>query len=150
VVGHQSAYLLGHSSLTRPGQGRVGVVALAGVDAAYSLTRMGVDTASAQVVVRRLDTGRTLHAVSATTKPLGPEFFQSVGAIVVKPDGAVAWIATGGSIIRRGKETEVDRLDRRGQAAVDTGARIDVQSLRLRGSQLSWRDGGAMRSATLL
>jgi len=145
------AYLLGRSSVTRPGQWRnVGVVALGGVDAAYSTTQIGVDTLSAEVVVRRLDNGRMLHTTSATTAPLGPEFFQTVDAIVVKSDGAVAWIATGGSIIRHARKVEVDRIDRRGQATLDRGTAIATRSLRLRGSQLSWRHGSASRSAMLL
>jgi hypothetical protein len=128
----------------------VGVVALGGVDAAYSTTQMAVDSLSAEVVVRRLDDGRTVHRTSATTAPLGPEFFQSVDSIVVRSDGAVAWISTGGSIIRHARKTEVDRIDRRGEATLDRGSAIDTRSLRLRGSQLSWRHGSARRSATLL
>jgi hypothetical protein len=124
-------------------------VALAGVDVAYGVTRSEVDTISAQVVVRRLDDGRTVHDTNATTRALGPEFFESVGAVVVKADGAVAWIATGGSIIRQGRETELDRIDSRGEATLDTGSGIETSSLRLRGSRLSWRHSGASRSATL-
>jgi hypothetical protein len=151
--GHGHNYLLGQASgtLVRPiRQNRVGNFTLAGVDAGYSETLMGVDTLSAEVVVRRLDDGRTIHTASATTKPLGPEFFQSVLAIVVKADGAVAWVATGGSIIRHGKETELDRIDKRGETTLDGGAGIDARSLRLNGSRLSWRHGVATRSATLV
>jgi hypothetical protein len=148
--GRGTSYLLGQGPQTRPGQDRVGKLALAGVEVGYGRSRMGVDTVSAEVVVRRLDNGRTVHEVSATTAPVGPEFFQSVDALVVKPDGAVAWIATGGSIIRHNSKTEVDRIDRRGPFGLDSGTAIDKQSLRLRRSELSWRSGGATRSATLL
>lgn len=128
----------------------MGPVALAGIDAAYGLTRGGVDTVSAGVIVRRLDNGRTLHVFSATTGPLGPEFIQSVEAVVVKPDGAVAWIGDGGSIVRHANTEEVDRFDRRGEARLDRSVGFDLRSLRLRGSQLSWRHGNATRTATLL
>ena len=149
--GHRHVYLLGRSALgIAAGQGRVGAVALGGVDAAYSLTQMGVDTASTEVVVRRLDDGHTVHTASATTEALGPEFFQSVDALVVKSDGAVAWTATGGSIVRHNMEIEVDRIDRRGEARLDRGSGIAAHSLRLRGSQLRWRHGSATRSSTLL
>jgi hypothetical protein len=102
------------------------------------------------VIVRRLDNGRTLQALSATTEPLGPEFFQSVEAIVVKPDGAVAWVAEGGSIIRHSNTEEVDRVDRRGEATLESSAKLDLRTLRLRGSRLSWRQGNFVRTATLL
>lgn len=145
----------GHSYLlaanqSRLGQPRVGKIALAGVDAAYSETSHGVDTASATVTVRRLDTGRTLRSLAATTQPVGPESFQSVDSLVVKADGSVAWIVVAPSIVRHSSQIEVDRADRRGEATLDTGRGINSSSLRLNGSSLSWRDGGTLRSSTLL
>jgi len=148
--GSGHSYLLGQGPKIGPGLARVGRVALAGVDAGYAVGRMGVDTFATQVVVRRLDNGQTLHDVSATTGLLGPEFFQTVQALVVKADGAVAWIADGGSIVRYTHRVEVVRLDRRGEATLDTGPGIYPPSLRLSGSRLSWRDHGAVRSASLL
>jgi hypothetical protein len=132
-------------------QGRVGPVALAGADAAYGLTHSGVDTLTAQVVVRRLDTGRVLRRLAGTTGTQPPEAFQSVKSVVVKADGAVAWIAAGGSIIRPHSNTEeVDRSDRRGEATLERSTKLDLKSLRVEGSRLSWREGNAVRSATLL
>jgi hypothetical protein len=46
-------------------------------------------------------------------------------------------------------EIEVNRADAHGRALLDSGARIDVRSLRLRGSTVSWRHGAVTRSATL-
>jgi hypothetical protein len=150
ATGTGHAYLLGQGAPGRPGQDRVGRYALAGVDAGYAVGRMGVDTLSVQVVVRRLDTGQVLHEASATTQPPGPEFFQSVEALLVKADGAVAWIADSGSIVRHTHDREVVRLDRRGEARLDSGLGIYPPSLRLSGSRLTWRNRGALRSATLL
>jgi hypothetical protein len=133
----------------RPGQPRAGKLALAGVLVAYGETMSGVDTASAQVIVRRLDNGRTLRGLAAMSQPVGPESFQSVDSIVVKADGAVAWIAVAHSIIRQSAQTEVDRADQRGRSTLDTGSGIDSSSLRLRGSSLTWRHGGGTRSARL-
>lgn len=131
-------------------QGRAGPIALAGVDVAYGLTEFGVDTISAQVIVRNLRSGKQLRSEPATTRALGVEFFQSVAAVVVKPDGAVAWVGQGGSVIHPGGgEIEVDRSDARGRALLDSGAGIDVRSLRLRGSTTSWRHHGRIRSARL-
>lgn len=147
AVGH--SYLLAADGL-RPGQPHIGKLALAGGDVAYGETTSGVDTASATVTVRRLDDGQTLRSLAAMNQPVGPESFQSVDSIAVRPDGAVAWIATARSIIRHSGQIEVDRADRRGHSTLDTASGIDATSLRLRGSALSWRDGGTTRTATLL
>jgi len=131
-------------------EGRVGPLAVAGRDAAYGLSRYGVDTLPATVIVERLIDGKQLHNSSATTQPLGPEFFQSVESIVVRSDGAVAWVAKAGSIIsRRPADVEVNRTDTRGRLLLDSGAGIDPKSLRLHDSTVSWRHGSATHSATL-
>jgi len=148
-LGGKQSYRLG-STARSIRQGRVGPLALAGRDAAYGFTRYGVDTLSATVIVVRLSDGEQLHNGSATSKPLGPEFFQSVESVVVKSDGAVAWVAKAGSIIsRRPADVEVNRADARGQLLLDSGAGIDPPSLRLHNSTVSWRHGSAMHSATL-
>lgn len=143
------SYLLA-ADQSRPGQAHIGRLALAGVDVAFGESTSGVDTLSAEVIVRRLDDGRTLHDVSATTGPLPAEGFQSVQAIVVKPDGAVAWIAEGGSIVSHANTEEVDRIDRRGEATLEANAGFDFRELRLQGSRLSWRHENVVRTATLL
>ncbi len=118
---------------------------------AYGFTTSGVDTGFAEVIVRRLDDGRQLRVAPATMKPLAPESFQSVDSVVVKLDGAVAWTAHASSIIRRGTDIEVERADARGHALLDSGSGpgIDVHSLRLHGSTLSWRHRTVTRSASL-
>jgi hypothetical protein len=144
-------YLLGQtSSRTHPSHERVGPIALAGRDAAYGRALQGVDTLSMEVIVRRLDNGRTVHDVNAVKGPLGPEFFESVDALVVKADGAVAWMANGGSILAQESQTQVNRIDRRGEATLDSTAANVIRSLRLRGSRLSWRHGNALRTSILL
>lgn len=148
--GGRRAYLLGHRSRSLSRQSRIGAMALAGVVAAYGLTQSGVDTASTTVVVRRLDTGRTLHDVNAITGLLGPEFFEEVDALVVKADGAVAWIGRGSSILQKEATAQVNRIDRRGEATLERVTTGLIGALRLRGSRLSWRHGNAVRTSTLL
>jgi hypothetical protein len=102
------------------------------------------------VIVRNLGDGRLLHAVPATTTAHRPESLESVDSIVVKPDGAVAWIAQTRSIIGRGAAIlEVHRLDIRGQSLLDVGRSIEARSLRLSGSTVSWQVGAVIRKATL-
>ena len=130
-------------------EGRAGPVALAGTDVAYGYTVYGVDTVSAQVLVRDLASGKQLRSEPATTAPARVEFVESVDSVVVKADGAVAWIGRSGSVVSGPTNTEVDRADARGLAKLDSGSNIDVHSLRLHGATLSWRHRGSSRSASL-
>lgn len=145
--GHHN-YLLGAGSRSIR-ERRAGPIAVAGADAAYGLTSFGVDTVMTEVVVRRLSDGRQLRALPATTKTL-PESFQTVDAVVVKSDGAVAWISSVSSVITHGAATvEVLRADSRGETVLDSAGSIDPRSLRLSGSNLTWRDASKTRAATL-
>jgi hypothetical protein len=148
AVGRHRSYLLGASMRTIR-EGRVSTIAVAGTDAGYALIRYGVDTVSSAVVVRDLRSGRQLRALPANTS-VPPESLQTVDSLVLKPDGAVAWIAKAISIIGRGGAVlEVQRADARGQALLESGRSIRSRSLRLRGSTLTWRDATGTRSATL-
>jgi hypothetical protein len=143
------SYHLGSSSRTID-QPHVGPVAVAGDLAAYGATQSGVDTVSASVVVRRLTDGVQLRDEPATTKPVGAEFFESVGSVVVRADGAVAWISAAGSVISgQAKEVEVNRTDRGGRTLLDSGPSIKPQSLRRHGAHITWRDGDRSRFAEL-
>jgi hypothetical protein len=124
-------------------------VALAGPIVAYGLQRCGVDTGFTQVLVRRLTDGTRLGSFAATEKPLGAESFSAVSSLVVKPDGAAAWIGTGSSIIGPGQDVEVRAGHGTERELLDTGSQINPGSLRLHGSHLSWLHGPAERSATL-
>ena len=76
-----------------------------------------------------------------------------VDSLVLKADGAVAWIATNfageGCINPPGPVTEVRRHDRRGLTVVASDTHIAPTSLRLSGSTLRWTDAGHHRSARL-
>lgn len=83
----------------------------------------------------------------------------AVDSLVLKPDGAVAWIGvdfpppttSGGAPC--GAEiptsTEVRRYDSRGLDVVATGDGIEPTSLRLSGSTISWTDEGVSESSSL-
>jgi hypothetical protein len=148
TVGAQRQYQLGEVSacLVAP---RLEAVAVAGQFAAYGVAKCGVDTSSAEVLVRRLSDGRTVLDGAAIANVPGPESFQSVRSIVVRADGAVAWISGVGSLLVHRAATEVHRADARGQVLLDSGATIALGSLRLHGSTISWNHGGATRTATL-
>ncbi len=132
------------------GTPRVGAVAVAGDLAAYALALCEVDTGRAQVIVRRLTDGRRLTSASAFTGALPPESYTSVDSLVLRSDGALAWIAGASSIVRPVREREVQRWQHGGSSVLDAGVNIAPASLRLHGSsQVSWTDGGTVRTATL-
>jgi hypothetical protein len=133
------------------GADRAGPLALAGELVGYGSERCGIDTGSSQVIVRNLADGKQLRAEAALTGPLGPESYVSVDSLVVRADGAVAWIATGGSIVARGRgrTREVHRADATGRAVLDSGTPVDPSSLLLHGLRLTWKRGHATRSAEL-
>ena len=124
---------------------RVDNLALAGDLVAYGLDRCGVDTGSTTVLVRRLRDGKQLRSFAAVTGPGLVESYQSLGALIVTPKGAVAWVATDSSIIGHGSRIEVHANG----MLLDSGSRIVSSSLRLHGSTLTWRDGGSTRTASI-
>jgi hypothetical protein len=127
----------------------VGPVKAAGVRIAYAVKRCGVDTGTSQVIVRRLDNGRTVTAAPATATPLGAESYVTVSSLVLAGDGSVGWITQAGSIVSHRRLTEVHSRDSRGARLLDSGPGIGPRSLVLVGSQLRWRDAGRWRTARL-
>lgn len=147
--GRSQRYRLGSRASSRHGR-RVGPVALSGVVVAFGSTQSGVDTVSASVVARRLTDGKRLHFEPAITRPVGPEFFETVRSVVAGDDGSMAWIATAGSIVSaQAREVEVNRVDASGRTLLDSGPGIDPASLRRRGARILWKHSGRTRAAAL-
>jgi hypothetical protein len=65
-------------------------------------------------------------------------FLATSNGLVLKPDGSVAWIASGFKVIRH---------DSTGTAVVDSGPGIDRHSLAAGGAWLYWTNAGSPRSA---
>lgn len=86
--------------------------------------------------------------------PIEKSICAEVNSLVLKSDGAVAWIATnfptGGCENPPGPIVEVHRHDRRGSAVLAQGPAIDPASLSLGGSLLLWLDAEHVSGATLL
>jgi hypothetical protein len=132
------------------GRTHIGAVAVAGRIAAYGVTAFGVDTSGTNVLVRRLSDGALLGSYPATAVRLA-ESFSAVGSLVVRADGAVAWIGRTTSIGRLARAVQVWKAgpSAASPTLVDSGGGIAPASLRLHGSTLSWRDGSTARQATL-
>lgn len=127
----------------------IGAISLAGAVAAYALRTCGIDTGSAEVVVRSLDSGRQLSVHAAIVSTTGAESFQTVGSIVLEPGGPVAWIASSSSIATHRRSTEVVAVTGKHMRVLDSGSGIDIRSLDRAGSTVTWLHGGARRSARL-
>ncbi len=101
------------------------------------------------VIVRNLRTGRVLHRVATGARERDhPKLVGdgSATAIVVKADGAVAWIT---DTVQNENRYQVHALDETGERTLAVGSNIDPNSLALAGSTLYWTQGGKSFSAPL-
>ena len=146
--GQRSRYALGQVTTCLRGA-LVGPVKAAGVRVAFAVKRCGVDTGTSQVIVRRLDDGRTISASPATSTPLGAESYVTVSSLVLAGNGSVGWITQAGSIVSHRQFTEVHARDSRGARVLDSSPGVAPRSLALTGSQLRWREAGHWRTARL-
>ena len=115
------------------------------------------------VVVENLRTGRVLHEVPTGTASAQATTSESSGirqpryvgvgpvvTLVVKSDGAVAWIVDNEIPAQHvPAEYEVHAVDKTGSRLLASGAEIDPHSLALAGSTLYWTQGGKPMSSKL-
>jgi hypothetical protein len=153
VYGHARSYLLGvlePGSAASPGSTSEHFV-LAGSIVAYEEAEVGglEPQGSWIVIVQDLRTGRTLREVpTGTPNPRTPSFTGAgeAVALVVKTDGAVAWITDTDQGVNR---YEVHAADRHGSLLLASGSDIDPSSLALARSTLYWTQGGKPFSMAL-
>jgi hypothetical protein len=125
-------------------------VAVAGELVAFGFESCGVDTETAQVVIRRLSDGKLLFTATAGKRRPGlAAHLDRVGSVVIRADGGVAWISDQSWLDSAQDTIEVHRVDRRGMRILDLSPEIASTSLRLHGSQLSWRRGKFTMFSTL-
>jgi butyrate kinase len=101
------------------------------------------------VTVLDLRTGRVIHEVpTGRPQPPNPKVIGAgvTTAIVVKTDGAVAWIVETNF---KPAEYEVHALDKSGSRVLASGADVALSSLALTSSTLYWTQGGKPFSARL-
>ncbi len=106
-------------------------------------------TAEWFVVVRDLRNGRTLRTLPTGVLAPARNGYVGVGPttdIVVKPDGAVAWIADSS---RETGRYEVHAADQNGSRLLAVSSSIDRSSLALAGSTLYWSENGLPFSTQL-
>ena len=121
-------------------------IALRGMWVAYSERSFGIDVSDLAVTQKNLQSGKTAYCnVGPANAPAnGP----SVSDLALKGNGSVAWI--GESIFDNGKLVRaVVACDSKARMILDSGKGIDIQSLALHGSRLSWSHSGVECSALL-
>lgn len=143
----KTSYRLGATGICI-GTQRAAPFALAKDQVAYGLTECGVDSSSTQIDVRNLTTGKLLTSDPDVNAAL-VEAYGVVTSLVVKADGAVAWIATESSLGNHARVTQVWRHDRRGLVMLDSGSGVKPASLKLHRSRLRWRHGSQTRRSSL-
>ncbi len=156
AYGYRRSYIVGSLPYgDAVAAGGVFDVTLAGATLAYEEFRSyggneGPDTEKNLVVVRDLRSGRILHRVP-TGVPAKPQRHGETGigrttGLVVKNDGAVAWIV---STAEELGGYQVHAVDNSGSRVLASGENIDPSSLALVGSRLYWMQGGVPASAVL-
>jgi hypothetical protein len=119
---------------------------------AYVAFVQNIEAVDDHVGVMNLRTGHVRNFQEA--RPIDNGVCARVESLVLKPDGAVAWIATNffppGCDNPPAPTVEVRRHDSRGLQVVDHGIGIAPKSLHRASSLLHWLDGGQVRSSTLL
>lgn len=158
VDGRNGSYKLGEEYIPTPTEGGGGIrqLTLGGQFAAYEKFVSGTNrymntegTTEWRVVVRDLRTGRALHDVpTGTPNPPNPKHIGDgeTTVIVVKSDGAVAWIT---DTVQSADRYQVHAVDASGERMLASGSDIDPHSLALAGSTLYWTDGGKAFSTVL-
>ncbi|MGD0454472.1 MAG: hypothetical protein ABSB69_12810 [Solirubrobacteraceae bacterium] len=152
VRGEHRAYVLGRTLQgSEEGGGGIAKEVLAGPIVAYEKSSYSTSVLSTGfsrvwVFVRDLRTGRILHKLpTGTAVHPGDVGKGRTSAIVVKADGAVAWI----NPIEAPVSWEIHAVDGSGSRVLASGTGIDPHSLRLKGSTLSWVQSGKTEFATL-
>jgi hypothetical protein len=118
----------------------------------YSTTNLQPGVRHTEViVVRNLHGGRVLNRLPTGTPTTPPENPGDVGvggatAIVLKSDGAVAWIV---AVSGKTTEYQVHAFDKAGSRVLASSTEIAPSSLALAGSTLYWTQSGKPMSAAL-
>jgi len=153
VFGHSRSFLVGFTDECISNGGACASTShltLAGTLLAREYSRTSFVLGDERLIeVEDLRTGRVLHSVpTGVTFPPKPK---TVGdgpatAIVLKSDGAVAWIV---DTVQKNDMYQVHAVDRSGSRLLASGSDIDPKSLALAGSTLYWTQGRKPYSATL-
>ena len=158
AFGRERHFVLGpETTCAATGCTGTNTIVLAGSLVAYEQLSEGFNGAAStgggrwQIVVRDLRTGRVIHDVLTGTMAQPRPGYEGIGPttdVVVKPDGALAWIAVGVIGAEYGVY-QVHELDASGSRTLAVSPSIGPTSLAIAGSTLYWSEGGHAASAPL-
>jgi hypothetical protein len=126
----------------------VGLPRLAGPFVAWVSVCSAAGPCTGSIGVLDLRTGAFAHRGVFPDSPLQP-YSSGFGDLELKDNGSFAWIAVHYGMNREQLGIEVWALDGLGRRMLDSGADIDLDSLRLEESTVKWEKGGVELSATL-
>jgi len=128
---------------------RLEKVALNGTAVAYASSQVqGIDTSRTDVLVADIRRRHKLFDVPAGRIAIAPSFV-SVDALVVTPDGTVAWIQHGGTAESPGNSVHAASVAKPSDHQLASGPAINPRSLRLVSGTVSWLEDGQRRSARI-
>lgn len=120
---------------------------LAGPYVAWASVGCGIDGCDSSISITDLRDGRLVDAGNAACGA-EPAPTSGVSDLEPKDNGAVAWIASVPAPPGQARIL-VCAVDPLGGRLLDSGAAIELRSLELSGSTLTWRNGSVLQSATL-
>jgi hypothetical protein len=115
---------------------------------AYVSIECGVGSCTPSIAVRDLRDGALFRHLEVSSESL-PGRPRDVESLVLKANGSVAWIVSRAGFMGSPSAVDVIAVDTTGRRVLDSGVDVDPKSLALTGSTLTWRKGGAARSASL-
>lgn len=140
-------FMLGEDGTGADGHGQdLSHFRLAGVHAGFASQICPIDLCDFGVEVVDLRDGKT----ERRSRSRGPNLDASypVTDLVLEDNGSAGWISSP-QVLGQGQRTDVWAYDTLGARQLDSGRGIEPKSLTLSDSTLTWRNGGATRSATL-
>ena len=145
------AYVIGHGDGECQNNDLVDSAVVAGNLAALNVRTCSLYGSSSSVHLVNLRDGRGRFAAAPLSTTGTDASYDAIRGMVLTATGRFAWI---GVRVSRGAIVAAE-VRRRGHGStgraivLDCGAGIDPRSLRLRGSQVRWRDNGVARSAPI-
>jgi hypothetical protein len=109
----------------------------------------GLPASEHRVVVENLRTGRVLYRVPAGVSSPARVGFGLVTTLLVKSDGAAAWIVGNTEGDSPATTYEVGAVDGQGSRVLGESSEIEPHSLAIAGNSLHWTQGGKAMSTTL-
>jgi hypothetical protein len=145
------AYEIGHGGQECQNNDLIDSAVVAGNFVGLNVRTCSLDSSDSKVSLVNLRDGRGRFSSAPLSTPGSVAGYDAVRGMVLTAAGRFAWIGvrlSRGDIVAAEVRRRLPGFSDR-SAVLDSGAGIDPRSLRLRGSQVRWRDNGVARSAPI-